>query len=269
MSKISSIKALIKKRLNYDKSISVGGVDFQVPVQGLREVHISEPWMHSILNLLFSRFPGDFVDVGVNLGQTLLIARSLDSKRGYIGFEPNIVCAAYAQEIIRSNAMSNSAILPVALYDRNSVVDLNFTNKSGVDSCASIIKDFRPENPVVESQTALGITPGGINGLFQDLIGVIKIDVEGAEFLVLESLKEILKRDRPAIVVEIMPAYSIDNSRRVENNKNIEDFCERLGYKIFRIKKGQKTEIDHIDEIGIHGDLSWCDYVLLPEGNSL
>ena len=34
------------------------------------------------------RFPGSFVDVGVNIGQTLLFIKSADASWNYIGFSP-------------------------------------------------------------------------------------------------------------------------------------------------------------------------------------
>ena len=59
-----------------------------------------EPWMNSVLKDVFKVCEGTFLDIGVNLGQTLLHVKTLEPARKYIGFEPNPTCCFYANSLI-------------------------------------------------------------------------------------------------------------------------------------------------------------------------
>jgi hypothetical protein len=47
---------------------------------------------------------GTFFDVGANVGQRLLAVRAVVPDMPYIGFEPNVVCAAYTHRLMRDTA---------------------------------------------------------------------------------------------------------------------------------------------------------------------
>ena len=263
MFSLTKLKRAIKKRINYEKRVVVGQSGFIVPVQSGRAVHASDPWMQTVLAELFADFPGTFIDVGVNLGQTLICAKAIDPDRPYVGFEPNLTCVSYAQEFVRLNGIRNVVLIPAALADRSGIADLNFISASETDSCASIVPDFRPGRTIA-TQKVLMIGRDLAQTIIASKVGVIKIDVEGAEVLVLQALEDIIARDRPAIVIEILPAYAPENTARIETNTKVEDFCRRHGYALTRVTKGPRTGREEIAEIGIHDDLKRCDYVLLP-----
>ena len=54
-----------------------------------------EPWMLQNLVQIAEQAEGTFVDVGVNLGQTLLAVKSIGEDWDYLGFEPNPCCLFY------------------------------------------------------------------------------------------------------------------------------------------------------------------------------
>lgn len=270
MTLVSRLKATLKKRIFYVRDVSVGSATFRAPVLQGETVYIQETWMRDVLAKLFPVSPGTMIDVGVNLGQTLLTMRSIDRKRAYIGFEPNISCAAYVDELIRMNDLQNTTVFPVAVFDQNAALKLNFTNDNKHDSSASVVKDFRPDSPVVETRSILGIRIDQVEDIFPDQVGVIKIDVEGAEHAVLQSLRSTIEKDRPLIVLEILPAYDDSNEQRIANNRSIEAFCNELDYRIARIGgKGKKISFEALDGIETHGDLEKCDYVFYPAEKSI
>lgn len=49
-------------------------------------------WKIDLFKRILSVKKGDFIDIGVNVGQTLLNINSIDINSGYIGFEPNSNC---------------------------------------------------------------------------------------------------------------------------------------------------------------------------------
>ncbi len=265
MKLITRFKSALKKRIYYERNLSVGGTRFRAPVQRGATINIQENWMQDVLAQLFEVYPGAMVDVGVNLGQTLLTMRSIDRDRDYIGFEPNVGCAAYVGDLIRLNELERSQVFPVAVFNRNAVLQLDFINEGGFDSAASVIQGLRPDNPVVDTRSVLGLRVDHFDGLFDAKVGVVKIDVEGAESAALMSLKPVIERDRPVIILEILPAYSDKNQLRIANNQAIGAFCGGINYRIARINgKGGALRFDQLESIEIHGNLDDCDYVLHP-----
>jgi hypothetical protein len=99
-------------------------------------------------------------------------------------------------------------------------------------------------------------------------ISIIKIDVEGAELEVLESLYKTISNFRPFIIIEILPAYNKQNKQRIDRQNKIEVICRKLDYAICRVIKNRNMKfkkLEKLDEIGIHSDLNKCDYVLAPK----
>src|SRR5882724_8814387 len=81
-----------------------------IPVMGglgYNNVFGTEKWMSSVLKKILNRSEGCFVDVGVNIGQTLIKVKSIDRNIDYLGFEPNPVCVFYAENLIGINKFPN------------------------------------------------------------------------------------------------------------------------------------------------------------------
>ena len=256
------------RHFRYDMHETVNGVRFTLPSLYGVSNYFSEPWMMTLLSRLVAAESGIFVDVGANVGQTLLKLRALSPDRQYVGFEPNPVCVQYLNEFVRANSLRSCQIFPVGLATCNAVLELDFYSDDRSDSSASIIKGFRPEGEVRSSalipvfryeHLRPYITPGKVS--------VLKIDVEGAELEVLQSTHRLLDEDRPYVLIEILPAYSVDNRERVDRQTAIEKLAELARYSVFRILKDDSNEFSQavaIEEIGIHSDLQLCDYVLVP-----
>jgi hypothetical protein len=88
--------------------ITISRNSFVTPkVQG-EMCEISEPWMFDLLTRLLPAKPGTFLDVGVNLGQTLLPVKMCEPSRRYVGVESNAQCFAYAERFIEINGLINS-----------------------------------------------------------------------------------------------------------------------------------------------------------------
>lgn len=222
--------------------------------------------MSKIIETYFRLRHGSFVDVGVNLGQTLLIVAATDSDRRYIGFEPNPICADYVERLIRSNGLNHYRLIPAGLANKTAVVTLEIFEKDGTDSSASVVPGFRPEARVHERRDVIVLNPSNLpHELLAETIAAVKIDVEGSECEVLEGLLPFLKRDRPFISSEILPVYTRDNTFRLSRQASIESMVAQIDYKIFRVDHSRKDLILYqLESIGVHSDLTRCDYVLAP-----
>ena len=264
---------LILPRLGFLCRKEVYGEKYGIPIVsgiGIIDRMTSEEWMLTTLTQLFA-LPGVrdklFIDVGVNVGQTLLKVKSIGKDIDYLGFEPNPMCVFYVQQLISLNGIKNARVVPVGLADENTLVELQSFSKGEaalVDSGASVITDFRPKNPVTRSQFVPVMQFDAIRERVSDSeVGMVKIDVEGAESLVLEGMRLLITQDRPLVACEILPVYSNDNMQRLSKQREAERLLNDLDYTMYRFVDGH-SRLAKIPEIGIHGNLDLCDYLFVP-----
>ena len=238
----------------------INGVKFRVPVfsgMGYANFNNSEPWMSTILQII-SKDKSTLLDVGVNVGQTMLCWKSIRPNSAYIGFEPNRHCVKYAKYTIKVNKFENCKIEPYGLSTKSEKSELYILGKDLGDSTASTIKDFR-EN---ETRQAIEIETKSLKELGYTDFDIAKVDVEGSE---LEVIKAILAVNQSAtIICEILPAYTSDNKDRIERQEQIEHLLKDHEYYIYRILKGEKITLESIQEFGIHSELAKSDYLFVP-----
>lgn len=249
----------------------LNGTTIQVPVlQGLGydNLQVTEQWMCSLLKSILAKTRrGTFIDVGVNVGQTLLKLRSIDAEVDYVGFEPNPRCVYYADVLIKANGFRNCRIIPVGLADKNSVLQLNLYSQTDTDSAASLVENFRPDQKIFKK---IYVPVSRFDTVDEQLnipsISIIKIDVEGAELEVLQGLTDTIRKNRPVVIMEILPAYKAENTFRIERQDQIQSIFKGLDYRTFRIiKSGSRVEkLLPLDQIEVHDNGEWCDYVFAP-----
>jgi FkbM family methyltransferase len=235
---------------------------------GLENLPFTELWMCDLIRYTLKVKQGFFMDVGANVGQTLIKLRVVDEERPYLGFEPNPECVHYFNELVKKNHFKNVELIPVGLFDQNSVLSLKMYSDSSIDQGASLIENFRTTEvfrkinvPVFEYQHI---------AYTHDLhdMAMIKIDVEGAELEVLTSLKSAIMQYQPVVLVEILPAYVKDLTERVERQNRIGALVKELGYDILRIHKTDDkrsvAKLERLPEFDIHGNMEFTDYALAP-----
>ena len=256
---------------NFTLRKKLGNTAFRIPVLkniGWSNIFESEPWMRDLLEVLLPVNQGIFVDVGVNIGQTLLKLKSIDQSRDYFGFEVNPSCIAYLKELIKVNRLHNINLMPFGLADKTGVTRLQFYYNNEVDVTASIIQDCRPDDKVVKSEYVISSRMDDLEVFSQKKIAIIKVDVEGAELEVLSGAKRTISDHRPVLLIEILPASSEENMNRINRQSQIESILKDLGYIFFRIKKDNANHFKGligIDTFQVDGKISQCDYLLVPE----
>lgn len=251
-----------------DDRVVFGETRFRTPLLQTLAVEDSEPWMREVLSALLRVRHGLLLDVGANLGQTMLAFRSLTRDAPYVGVEPNPACAAYVNALIKLNHLERCTVVPVAMARSSEILKLEFYQDHAGDSSASIVPFFRDDRPVVASQLVPAFTGADFRTVV-DMSGLalIKIDAEGAEPDILETLTPEIAAHRPLMIFELLPAYSEANTRRVEMQDRVSDLLKAHAYKIYRTIKTPRNSLKGfrpIDAFGIHQDLALTDYVALP-----
>ncbi len=252
--------------LNLTFSYTVHGRMFRIPVKGgvgFDHFLDAEKWMNDVVKRLVAAQPQKaFLDVGVNVGQTLLIVKSIDNDIPYYGFEPNPICVSYVADLIETNQLS-ATVYPVGMSNSSGLVVLYKDVQLPGDSSASMIKEFRDTQDKVEVFVPI-LSWEHIPARKQAVqFGIVKIDVEGAEWEVISGLTELLEQQRPFIICEILPVYTSDNTFRLERQEKIMQLLKKLNYVIFRI--GLQAELTPLQTIEVHGNLAYSNYVFAPQ----
>lgn len=261
----------VAKRLNFFTFTRVNGRSVKIPrIYGL-STNVSEPWMVEVLKRLLPHTSGCFVDVGVNVGQTMIKVKAVDPERPYLGFEPNPTCVFFVQQLIQANGYTDCTVIPAGLFIRDTVLFLNFFSDSPIGSSASVIDNFRPSEKVDHRVPVPVFKYDSLGAEITDIrVGFAKIDVEGSELEVLTSMERVIERDRPPILIELLPVYTDNDSDRLRRQGGVEEFIRNKGYVIFRILKNSDNTFAKailVEGFGIHGNLAECDYLLLPAGS--
>lgn len=264
---LSRVGHFVQKKLGFFRQSyrqDFFGRTFVIPAINGRKTYISEVWMADLIAALLRQRNGAFVDVGANLGQTLLKVAALEPRREYLGFEPNPACADYLFELVRQNKLHH-IVIPAGLGSGTAVLRLNLYREESTDPSASLVDGFRAGS--VGSKSVVVI---GWNDMPQQLrphnVAIVKIDVEGGEREVFDGLRELLKKQKPFVLVEILPPHTADNHERIERQEHIERTLESLDYTIFRVRKGPDEcffGLERVDGFGIHSDLRLSDYLLI------
>lgn len=263
-------KLSLLQYFNFYCSKKVGQRHFKIPILGnlgISNLPVWESWMLDLLKIITKIEDTKFVDIGVNIGQTLLSIKSVCPDIDYIGFEPNPACNYYLEKLIDANTLGKVKIIPTAVSTEDGLGQLDFYYDFQEDASASIIQNLRPTNKIYKSVCVPTLKGETIKKTTDfNNMSILKIDVEGAELEVLLSLKELIKENTPLILLEILPIYSKERVDSLNRQKRIEKFMQDLDYSLYRIIKNNNTllGLKKIEEIEIHADLNLSDYLCVP-----
>lgn len=269
-------RAGLVKHLNYGSRVSVAGTSFRVPIRGrdgTRLHHLMEHWMVDVLEILAGRVDGAFIDVGVNVGQTLLKKTATGAGGRYVGFEPNPACVAYVHRLIDANGLTDCTVYPLALSNEEGATSLNVF-RDETDSAASLTETCLRDQDGDGRDRTVGAYRVPLDAVWPPTedVGILKMDVEGHELNVVKGARRVLQQWRPVVLCEILPAYSGDDADRLRRQDELLRLFGRLGYDTYRVRKAQDRTyrgVEPIEEIGRHGDMLLIDYVMVPVESGL
>lgn len=267
--KIILFRILRKLKLLSYLNLSTTADGIKLPLLGgvgFGNLYGSEKWMKQVLQVLLKETQGCFIDVGVNIGQTLIKVKSIYPDQDYIGFEPNPTCVFYVEKLVEINKFKNTSIIPAGISSKDEILSLNLFSEDITDASATVIDNFRPDTKVHIRKNVVVLNNQALR--IQQTVGIIKIDVEGSERFVIEGLKDLIRIQRPTIIIEILSTKGDSGiNPRLENQNTMLDILFGLNYVLFRILKNKKDEFDRlqsIQHIEAHFDDSLCDYLVVP-----
>jgi FkbM family methyltransferase len=144
-----------------------------------------------------------FVDVGANIGWYAFLASTIIGDGGHIhAFEPRRPIVDYLQRTVTLNGLDKLiTVQPIGLSNEKKSEILMWEAISGNGGGASFARDDASADMVCQT-----IEVRSLDSLDLGHVDVIKIDVEGAEPLVIEGATTTIERDRPIILTEVLPS---------------------------------------------------------------
>jgi FkbM family methyltransferase len=255
--------------LVFHRQVDADGRRWTIPiVQGQGDLHLkpSEQWMTDLVRRLAAARRGTFLDVGANLGQTLLHVRAAVPDLPSLACEPIPAAVDYLHRLIRANRLDDCRVYPVALGREPGAARIHIT---AVHQHSSLLTD-EWRRPVDAADTI--VIPGddllrwaGVND-----VTIVKIDVEGYEVEVVAGLRKTLATRRPFVIYEVLPydtrdAAAAARSDELEREFNVHRYVCRRVHPDSRIEPvkshAQSYPIERHHEI----DFSDANFLRLPE----
>ena len=201
-----------------------------------------EPHVASTLDRLLG--DGDvFVDVGANVGyHTFRASARVGATGRVVAVEANPENARLIAHTIESNAIGNIELVPVALAAGRGYV--SFGTHVGSNG------GFLPDGASTTGSGRGTIVPTlALDDLGLDRVSVVKIDVEGAEGIVIDGATATIERHRPSFVME----FSKEMTTRVSARSPLEHLARFVdwGYSIAVIDRstGEPQQVDSVDRL--------------------
>ena len=169
-----------------------------------------------------------FVDVGAYIGfYTVWACRRA---RRVISVEPNPAALAYLKVNIALNECPNVTVVPKAIGDRRGYTKLKIpeaAEKGFISMHSSIVRDFKE---AFEVEVEMDTLDSVLEEVGVDSVDILKIDVEGAEGLVVRGAEKTLKEAK-AVLIEIWPE-NIWVARHLKNSGyKLVEIIDHGGYK--------------------------------------
>ena len=195
--------------------------------------------------------PGmNVIDVGANIGLYTVMLGKLVGQTGCVwSFEPFPQSVNYLKKNIELNKLSNVKVMENAVADEDGIRDF-FVFPEGCDVYNSLGATIRPE----EGLQAIRKIPVAVASLdsIADKVGIetvdlMKVDVEGAEELVLKGARRLIMRS-PNIQI-LLEIYGPSAKQCGCSADRIIQMLKELGFTMFSVASGSMRECNSVNDI--------------------
>lgn len=254
----------IARYFNFTLPRSINGQRIKLPVIGGFKVGIrGELFLLDIFDFILPKLDGAVLDVGVNVGQTLVKVKLAKPDQRYYGFEPNPNCFAYLESLVQANEWGDVTFFPFGLSNQTSILSLHVSSEKPTDSMGSFLPKARPELIMNRVRHVAVFEFAKIDPLIKERIGLLKIDVEGYELEVVRGFAEAIRRDKPVIVFEMLPIQSL-----ATRHEQTVEMLQSFGYRVFLIAKHENRHwagLQVIDTFTCPTEAKQSDYLAVSE----
>ncbi len=204
---------------------------------------VSEPKTYEFIKNTLKK--GDvFYDIGAHLGEFSILASDLIGEKGEVhAFEPIPTIYQFLQKNLEINRIKNVQSHPLVVSNKTGKVEFEVFSEPSISRISQ--NTIQIKNQIIQKISVDSITLNQYveNNKFPNLV---KIDVEGAELLVLKGMSNILslKKDKaPVIILELLES----NFKNFNYEPtDILKFLSHYGYDFFDLNNN-KLEYSAID----------------------
>ncbi len=172
---------------------------------------------------------GAVVDVGANVGALAIpLARAFPNNKVF-AFEPNPAAVARLRRNCALNNLTNLEIREEGVGHKSGNLELHaFDNKDLGQS------SFIPPQTHTETPHTIVVPVIRLDDVFALIsVSVIKIDVQGAEWMVLEGARKLLNESHPLVLLEHEDSNFPDAEQAKEAKYRLRNLFQESGYQIF------------------------------------
>jgi len=143
------------------------------------------------------------IDVGANLGYFTLLSSCLVGREGRVhAFEPSPQILRLLGKNLSLNGCTNVVVHKQAVSDR--CCEVAFHTASSDELGLSSMRELG-----AHAGTETRVPAINIDSMVAEIppVKLVKIDVEGAEFLVIRGMQDLMRRDAPYIILELIDVF--------------------------------------------------------------
>lgn len=256
------------RKFNYTKVVQRNGNDVTILIKNgtgiMNFVPDYEDWLDWILPALLVKPDAVFVDIGANIGQTMLKVMPRFPETQYYAIEPNDECVDYLEALCQVNKFKSVKIFKYALSNTNGEAELLVRFRD--DMLATTTHSFRKFTKYAR-KNRVQMTTGDTLLRKENLksISVIKMDIEGGEAKAIDGLLHTIANFQPYIICEIAPLPTEDKNVtafRTSSAAQILSRLSELNYTAVNLITGKVVQ----DAEDLSESLSSCNYLFVPHG---
>lgn len=213
--------------------------------------HVWEPQTTKLLLNLAHGLKGDVVVGGAYFGdQAILVARGVAHNQTVHCFEPNADQATMLAGNVNLNRLNNVRVSKVGLWSHSNVR----LKLDGFDSFANAVSASANDKDAFST-----VSIDDYRAQNNATIGLIQLDIEGAEYGALLGARKTLQEDKPFVVFEVHRHY-VDWSHGLPQT-DICHYLAGLGYTLFAVRDfnshidmgNRRIELIPVDKVYLQG----------------
>lgn len=181
--------------------------------------------------LKYSKRASTIIDIGANVGYYSLLAASVNKTATIIGFEPISKTYNRFVENIEINRYKNITAVRNAVSNTSGKIRINIGNENNWGMSSINQHDYLSD--LYEDIESITLDEYVKNSNI-NVIDLIKIDIEGAEFNALLGMRNLLEVKSPIIFLEVLEQHL---SKQNISLKRVFTFLWDFGYKSYTIGK--------------------------------
>ncbi|WP_417558569.1 FkbM family methyltransferase [Mesoflavibacter zeaxanthinifaciens] len=250
---LSSIYHSIKKEGNTLKTSTLCGV----PLKTYNQTIPATPDQDDTWFFLLAKNHNVIFDIGANVGFTALLAMIQNPNREYVLVDPNPLALQKAQGNLLNNNLGFKAQYYSAFVSDKSNEMVKFYTL-GTGAAGSMHSTHAVSAATVNSFINVStVTLDFLYSYYNLKPDLVKIDVEGAETLVIEGATTLAEQTKCTFFVEM---HNLKNLPMEKAAEKMIAWSKKIGYKVWYLKTGE--ELTNGEPVKMRGR---CHLLLLPK----